>query len=275
MDAFPRTSFSIRFAAATALALGALTTPLYAAQILYQAHNLVSDQAGQADHTDPNLVNAWGIVFGPNTPVWIANNGTGTATLYDGNGVLFPPPPVLPQPLVVSIPLSATDSSHGNPTGIVFNNNNTGNTPDFILKDTKASALFIFASESGVISAWAPAVDFTHAIVQASTADAIYKGLAIGGNGSAHFLYATDFHNNKIDVFDKNFQSATLVGNFIDPTLPAGFAPFGIQNINGDLYVTYAKQDAEKHDDVHGKGLGYVSIFDTNGHFLQRFASQG
>jgi uncharacterized protein (TIGR03118 family) len=177
--------------------------------------------------------------------------------------------------LVVAIPASATDASPGNPTGIVFNNNNTGTSPDFVLKNTTASALFIFASESGVISAWAPTVDFTHALVQASGADAIYKGLAIGGNGSGHFLYATDFHNAKIDEFDKNFQSATLGGNFIDPTLPAGFAPFGIQNINGDLYVTYAKQDAEKHDDVHGKGLGYVSIFDTKGHFLQRFASQG
>jgi uncharacterized protein (TIGR03118 family) len=118
-------------------------------------------------------------------------------------------------------------------------------------------------------------VDFTHAVVKATTTGAIYKGLAIGGNGSAHFLYATDFHNSKIDVFDKDFQSATLEGNFVDPGIPTDFAPFGIQNINGDLYVTYAKQDADKEDDVHGKGLGYVSVFDTNGHFLQRFASQG
>src|SRR5262249_46538988 len=120
MDVFSRTLSCVKFTVATAFALSTLTPSLYAAETLYQQHNLVSDQAGQADHTDANLVNAWGLALNPNGPVWIANNGTGTSTLYDGNGVPFPPS----RPLVVNIPVSATDSSPGNPTGMVFNNNN-------------------------------------------------------------------------------------------------------------------------------------------------------
>lgn len=169
MDVFTRTLSSVRFAVATAFALSTLTTPLQAAETLYQQHNLVSDGAVSADHVDPNLVNAWGIVFNPNGPVWIANNGTGTSTLYDGAGAGFPPSP----PLVVSIPLFATDPTPGNPTGVVFNS-----SMDFVItKDVNSQAsLFIFASESGVISAWAPPVDFTHALVQASSEDgAIYR----------------------------------------------------------------------------------------------------
>jgi uncharacterized protein (TIGR03118 family) len=263
----------MQFVIATTFALSMHPSSLNASSAKYQQHNLVSDGAVSADQTDSHLVNAWGIAFNPNGPVWVVNNGTGTSTLYDGNGAPFPPPPILPQPLVVEIPASSTDASPGNPTGIVFN----GSTDFVITKDTTSQAsLFIFATESGVISAWAPTVDLTHALVQVdnSATGAIYKGLAIGGNGSGHFLYATDFHNNKIDVFDKNFQQVTLAGDFIEPSIPVGFAPFGIQNINGDLYVTYAKQDADKHDDVHGKGFGYVSIFDANGHFLRRFVSQ-
>jgi len=233
----------------------------------YQLQNLVADQAGVASHTDPNLINPWGIAFNPNGPVWIANNGTGTSTLYDGTGA--------PLSLVVTIPPVPPDT-HGNPTGIVFNSN----------KNDFNGASFIFATESGALAAWAP--PSTDAVTVSTTAGAIYKGLALGGNGkglalnrTAHFLYATDFHNAKVQVFDNAFNKLDLVDttqpscNFSDPRIPAGFAPFGIQNINGVLYVTYAKQDADKEDDVAGRGLGYVNVFDANGCLIRRFAARG
>ncbi len=225
----------------------------------YQQTNLVSDVPGMAAHTDPNLVNAWGIAFNPNAFAWVADNHTGVATLYDGLGNS--------PPLVVTIPT-------GSPTGIVFNG-----SPDFVVTGVAASGpgLFIFASESGAISAWAPNVDFTNAILVAdnSASGAIYKGLALAANGNGHFLYATDFHNGKIDVFDKDFHLATLPGSFADPAIPPGFAPFGIQNLQGAIYVTYAKQDADKVDDVAGKGLGFVNVFDANGHLIRRVVSRG
>jgi hypothetical protein len=183
MHVASRTLSCVKFTVATAFVLSTLTPSLYAAETWYQQHNLVSDQAGQADHMDSNLVNAWGLVFNPNGPVWIANNGTGTSTLYDGNGVPFPPS----QPLVVNIPVSATDSSPGNPTGMVFNNNNSsenGNTPDFLITtDPMSASLFIFASESGVISAWAPTVDVTHAVVKATTPGAVCEEPRPDGRG--------------------------------------------------------------------------------------------
>ncbi len=271
MHAFPHSSSFRRLTVGAALALTTLTSSSYADENRYQQHNLVTDGGDPnitADHTDPNLVNAWGLVFGYNTPAWVADNGTGVSTLYNGDGVaiLFPPP----KQLVVSIP-------QGGPTGIVFNNNNSGNAPDFLITNALTSAgLFIFASESGVISAWAPSVDLNNAVAKFTTDNgAVYKGLAIGGNGSGHFLYATDFHNGIVDVFDKGFTRVTDKFPFTDPTIPAGFAPFGIQNILGDIYVTYAKQDAAKHDDVHRRGLGYVNVFDANGNLLHRVASRG
>jgi uncharacterized protein (TIGR03118 family) len=240
-------------------------SPARAAGGGYQQRNLVSDGSVPAAHTDHNLINPWGIVFSPNGPVWVANNGTGVSTLYDGQGV--------PQPLVVIIP--APDSTEPeNPTGIVFND-----SMDFVVSQGGASgpAAFLFASENGTIAGRSPMVDRTKAIlaVDNSPTGAIYKGLALAANGTAKFLYATDFHHNKIDVFDAQFQPATLAGTFTDPDLPAGFAPFGIRNLNGDLYVTYAQQDEDKKDDVPGKGLGLVDVFDANGRLIRRFASGG
>ncbi|MGH8499068.1 MAG: TIGR03118 family protein, partial [Methylococcales bacterium] len=165
----------------------------------------------------------------------------------------------------------------GDPTGIVFSSSNDFNvTPN-------NPARFIFANESGVLAAWAPTVDLHNAIaVGGTTPDnepPIYKGLALAGNGTNHFLYATDFHNAKVQVFDNTFNwinpTTTLGCNFSDPTIPAGFAPFGIQNINGVLYLSYAKQDADKKDDVADPGHGYVNIFDANGCLIRRFASRG
>jgi uncharacterized protein (TIGR03118 family) len=239
---------------------------LHAGGKFYQQRNLVSDGAGPAEHTDANLVNPWGIAFNPNGFVWVADNGTGVSTLYDGNGV--------PQSLIVTIPTPPGSSGPGKPTGIVFNGSG-----DFVISrgDVSGPSPFIFASENGIIAAWAPNVDRTHVllVVDNSGLEAIYKGLALAANGTGNFLYATDFHNSKVDVFDKDFKPASLPGSFSDPDLPAGFTPFGIRNINGALYVTYAKQDEDKEDDVAGKGLGVVDVFDANGHLIQRFAAGG
>ena len=231
---------------------------------LYAQHNLVSDGGVPAPHIDPNLKNGWGVAFNPNGFVWVADNGTGKATLYDGNGV--------PQSLVVTIP--GPGGTQGAPTGIVFSSSN-----DFVVTKGSVSgpSRFIFATEDGTISGWAPNVDPTHAIlvVDNSASNAVYKGLALAANGNGNFLYAADFHNGKVAVFDSTFHPATLPGNFSDPHLPPGFAPFGIQNLNGNLYVTYAKQNAERHDDVAGPGLGFVNVFNANGQLIRRIASRG
>jgi uncharacterized protein (TIGR03118 family) len=233
----------------------------------YQQHNLVSDGFLSADNTDPNLVNGWGVAFNPFGFVWVANNGTGTSTLYDGVGSV--------QSLVVQIPTPTGDSG-GNPTGIVFNASNA-----FTVTQAGVSgpSRFIFVTEDGVIATWAPNVDGTHAIraIDNSVATgAIYKGVALSAGGAGQLLYATDFHNGRVDVFDDTFTPAMLsTGAFTDRFLPAGFAPFGIQAINGDIYVTYAQQDSDKKDELHGPGLGYVDVYDPNGHLLHRVASRG
>ena len=233
----------------------------------YQQHNLVANTAGTADVTDPNLVNPWGMAFNPFGFVWVANNGTGTSTLYDGAGAI--------NPLVVQIP-SATDITGGRPTGMVFNG-----SPEFVVAagEVSGAGRFIFATEEGLIAAWAPAVDATHAIRvndPATTTGAVYKGLAISANGTGGRLYAADFFNNKVDVFDGTFRLVTLpTGAFTDPALPSGFAPFGIQAINGSIYVAYAMQDESRLDEVKGVGLGFVNVFDTNGQLIKRLISQG
>ncbi len=232
----------------------------------YQQRNLVSDGAIPAEHTDPNLVNPWGLAFNPFGVFWVADNHTGKSTLYDGNGV--------PQSLVVTIPPAADAGGPSSPTGIVFNGSD-----GFVVHQGDASgpARFIFATESGTIAAWSPAVDLHNAfLVMDNTASgAIYKGLAMAGNGTEFFLYATDFHNGRIDVFNSSFQPTHLSGCFEDPAIPEGFAPFGIQNIHGNLYVTYAKQDADREDDVPGRGFGFVDVFDADGHLLKRLISRG
>ena len=201
--------------------LGALTflmaPPAQAAGNFYQQHNLVSDGAIPADNKDANLVNGWGIAFNPSGPVWVADNGTGVSTLYDGNGKM--------QPLVVQIPSPANASGPGNPTGIVFNAS-TG----FMVSQGMASGAsrFIFATEDGVIAGWSPTVDATHAIrvVDNSTATgAVYKGLALSAGGNGSMLYAADFHNNRIDVFDSSFKPVTLTAEaFSDPGIPGAAA---------------------------------------------------
>jgi uncharacterized protein (TIGR03118 family) len=243
------------FAAAGVLTAGASGAEKNA----YVVHNLVSDVPGMAAHTDSNLVNAWGLAASATSPWWTADNGTDLATVYNAAGVPFPPPPA--SPIVVQVP--------GGPTGEVANSG-----PNFVVGSGAASgpARFLFATEDGTILGWNPTASPSMALVGVPAAGAVYKGLAIAGTNR---LYATDFHNDKVDVFDGNFQPVTIPGAFADPGLPAGFAPFDIQNVGGRILVSYAKQDADRHDDVPGQGLGFVDAFDTNGMFLQRIATRG
>ena len=229
----------------------------------YDQHNLVSDIPGLADHTDSNLVNAWGLDASPTSPWWISDNGSGKATLYNvSSGAIT----------IFTVP--GAGGAQGNPTGLIFNGG-TG----FVVNNGVGSpspARFIFSSEDGTISAFkgAPIVTVVPN-ANAPAHGAIYKGLAIDSRSAGQFLYATDFHNNKVDVFNSSFHAVTLAGNFTDPNLPAGFAPFGIQNIGGTLYVTYALQDQDRHDDVAGPGNGFVDAFDTSGNLIRRVASMG
>jgi len=230
----------------------------------YHQRNLVADRPGHAAATDPNLVNAWGLSFGPSTPAWVADNGTDVSTLYSGavNGSI----PVI-APLVVSIP-------GGAPTGIVFNP-----TDGFVLHNGAASApaRFIFDSEAGTVTAWSPNVPpSTEAQLIATTPGAIYKGLALATTRKhGTLLYAADFHGAKIDVWNDQFRPVTLPGAFVDGGLPAGFAPFNIQELGGRLYVAYAKQDADAEDEAAGPGLGFVDVYNTKGRLLKRLVSQG
>jgi len=221
--------------------------------------NLVSDIPGLARVTDPLLVNPWGMAASGTSPWWVADNGTGVSTLYNGNtGVK--------SALTVTVPTRAGGTPPSNPTGLVFNN-----TTGFTLA-TGGKALFIFVNEDGAVSAWNGAQG-TQAVRMRDLADSSFKGLAIGSVGSANYLYATDFANSAIQVFDSGFAPTTLGGGFTDPGLPSGYSPFGIKNLGGKIYVTYALKGGE--DEVAGAGLGFVDVFDTNGNFIQRVASQG
>ena len=228
------------------------------AQNAYFQHNLVSDIAGYADRTDTNLVNPWGIAISATSPFWISDNHAGLSTLYNGSGV--------PLSLVVAIPPPSGGAPPGAPTGIVFNN-----TTNFAVAPG-AGARFIFATEDGTIASWASG---NSAVVKAdnSASGAVYKGLALGSSGGNNYLYAANFFAGTIDVFFTNYSAGVLAGSFSDPSIPAGFAPFNVQNVGGQLFVTYAKQDNAKHDDVPGPGNGFVNIFDTSGNLIKRFAS--
>ena len=259
---------SPRFFVAIVIAAVALSLSLTRAgwAQVYQQTNLVSDLPEMAAHLDPNLVNPWGIASSPTSPFWVADNHAGVSTLYNGSGT--------PQSLVVTVP-PAPGGTVGSPTGVIFND-----TTDFQLPtdvgDRMAPARFIFATEDGTISAWAGPPDTTTEIVaDRSGTNAIYKGLTLGNNGVGNFLYVADFHNAAVDVFDNTFTPAMLGGSFSDPTLPAGFAPFGIQRIGDAIYVTYALQDADAEDDVPGPGNGFINKFDAEGNFVSRFASGG
>jgi uncharacterized protein (TIGR03118 family) len=250
-------------------ALAALLLPSGAAagardhRTVYRQLNLISDIPGVARITDPNLVNPWGMAASPTSPLWIADNGADVSTLYTG-GVRGSIPQIAP--LVVDIPGRA-------PTGIVFNP--TSGFP-LTMGGTTGPSTFIFDSEAGVISAWMRTNPLQPQAQQvAATPDAVYKGLAIANSSKGPLIYASNFHAGSIDTFDQNFQPVSTAGGFADPNIPAGFAPFGIQALNGRLYVTYAKQDADKHDDVAGPGNGFVDVYDNDGHLLRRLIAGG
>lgn len=243
-------------------------TPSPAAASAFSMTKLVSDGAVSAQATDANLKNPWGIVLAPGAPAWVANAATQTSTLYDGTGIALP--------LVVKIPAGTNGAS--NPTGIVANPSQT----DFKVSSNNVSgaARFIFATENGVIAGWSPSVDPTNAVVgYQDTGGASYKGLALASDGSANHLYAADFHNNKVDVFDGTFTKITVSGGFTDSALPQGYAPFGIQALQVAnqtlIFVAYAKQDAQAADEVVGAGLGLVDVFDVNGALQKHLIATG
>jgi uncharacterized protein (TIGR03118 family) len=244
-------------------------TAAFARADTYSWTNFQSDIPGVAQHTDPNLVNPWGMSVSPGGTIWVSDNGTGVSTLYSQDGTA--------NPLVVEIPTAARNREVGNPTGQVFN----GTTFFQVTKNgSSAPARFIFVSEDGSISGWNPTLDGTHAIIAVDNGTnrgvnrAIYKGATLGEANGHNFLYATDFHTGKVHTFDENFNQVNPNG-FADPNLPAGYGPFGIRNFNGEIFVTYAKQDAKREDDVHCPGCGFVNVFDTSGNFLRRLISNG
>jgi uncharacterized protein (TIGR03118 family) len=232
----------------------------------YSQTNLVADTPGVAQFTDPHLVNAWGMSYAPGGPFWVSDNGTGLSTLYNGVGQI--------QSLVVTIPPPAGSNATAAPTGTVYNATSGFKVTENNLTGPSA---FLFDTEDGTISGWAPSVDATNAVLAVDHSmggtGAVYKGLAIATTSSGTFLYAANFRAATVEAYDQNFQAAHLQGTFSDPNLPAGYAPFDIQSIGGLLYVTYAKQDAAKHDDVPGPGHGFVDIFTTQGVLVHRFIS--
>jgi len=247
----------------------AMFTAASARAATYSWTNFQSDIPGVALHTDSNLVNPWGMAASTSGTIWVSDNGTGVSTLYSQDGTAVP--------LVVEIPTAARNRDGGNPTGIVFNA-----TQFFqVTKNgTSAPAIFIFVSEDGSISGWNPTLDGTHAIIAVDNGtnhgvkSAVYKSTTLGVANGNNFLYASNFHTGHVETYDENFHQVTPNG-FVDPNLPAGYAPFGIRNFNNQIFVTYAKQDHAKHDDVACPGCGFVDVFDTSGNFLSRLVSNG
>jgi len=240
---------------AVALALAALAASVLASATgaappnTYVVENLVSNEPGIAHTLDPALVNAWGLDARATSPWWVSDNETGLSTIYRADGTKAP--------LEVSIP-------GGPPTGLV-----AGPGTGFEVGPS-APALFIFDTEEGVIAGWAPATG-TQAVAAFTKAGASYTGLAIAGNR----LYAADFHNAHVDVVDSSWNEVVDPDAFVDPKLPDGFAPFGIQTIGGKIFVAYAKQDEDAEDEVAGQSLGFVDAYDTDGNLLRRVATRG
>ncbi len=247
------------------LAVGLATQATAARPQIFTVANLVSDGSVPAANTDPNLINPWGIAASPTGPFWVSDNGSGVATVYNTAGATQ---------LTVSTPAAPGDSALGSTTGQVFNGVNTAF--QVTSGGKTGSALFLFASEDGTIQGWAPSVSFPSAIIAVNNynggAGAVYKGLAIGSVGGSEYLYATNFRSGQIEMYNSNF---TLVKTFTDPHVKAGYAPFNVQNLGGTLYVTFALQDAAKHDNLDGAGWGYVDAFGLDGTFQHRIVSAG
>ena len=269
---------------ATVVTAGALVTvalgavPASAHATGYRQVNLVSDQPGKAPLTDPDLVNAWGLAASPGSnaapgsPLWVADNGSDKATLYAGATAT--------SVSKVALTVSVTGAA---PTGQVFNSDSSA----FVVSDKNGhsgSALFLFDTENGTIDGWNPAVGATGSspstvteVARDNGANAVYKGLAIAqASDGKTYLYATNFRSGRVEAYDGTFTPVELPGGlFVDPRLPAGYGPFGIAEINGKLYVTFAKQDATLHDDVAGQGHGFVDVFTNDGAFVRRLVTRG
>jgi len=236
------------------------STPSTAAS--YQQVNLVADTAGfNASRIDTKLLNAWGIAIGPTGNIWISANHSGSTVIYDYNGNQQLAP--------INIPLGVQDNG-ASPSGVMYNS-----TTDFVIPG-KGMSKIVFSTEDGILSAWNSNTGSSSVTVaDNSLSGAVYKGIATANDGGANFIYATDFHNAKVDVFDNNFNSVKTKP-FVDPGIPAGYAPFNIQNIGNRLYVTYAKQLApDNHDDEAGPGNGFVDIYSVSGVLIKRFVTQG
>ena len=236
----------------------------------YSQTNLVtSGKPLKGKVRDKHLLNAWGLVQGP-TPFWVSDNNAGVSTLYDGNGKIVDA--AKKTQFVVTIPPPGSSTATAAPSGIVFNSAATDFTGD----------LFIFDTEDGTIAGWQPADNLDavrhvdNSAIPTAANGAVYKGLAIATLGGHQFIYATNFRSGNVDVFDGAYNPVTLTGTFTDPHPIAGFAPFGITLFGtSNLWVSYAMQDAPKHDPVHQAGAGYIDIFTTDGVFVERFATGG
>ena len=232
--------------------------------------NLVSDGFVPAPTIDPNLINPWGIAHSATSPFWISDNGMGVTTVYTGAGAKVNVGGF--DAITIAAPPGQT--SPASPTGDVFNI--AGSGFNVTSGGHTGSSVFIFATEDGTISGWNPKVNAASSVLAVDNSQggtgAVYKGLAIAQTEDGTFLYAANFRNGTVDVFDQNFKQ---VDSFTDPKVPAGYAPFNVQVLDGHLFVTFALQDAAKHDDVAGAGHGFVDEFDLEGHMIQRVASGG
>jgi uncharacterized protein (TIGR03118 family) len=249
------------------------TTPPPPTSSAYSMTALVSDGSVTTRNSDVNLKNPWGLVIAPGLPAWVANNATQTATIYDGTGQILP--------LVVSLPEGTRGDA--DVTGMIANPFTTSSPTEFVVSNgtTSAPARFIMDGEGGTLLAWAPTVDATHAVItyDDGAGNAVYKGLTVASANGSDFLYAADFHNGKVDVFDSTFHKVTFSGGFTDSTLPANFAPFGIQALQAGgqtvIYVTYAQRESTGDDNANGAGLGLINVFDTAGTLLKHLVPKG
>src|ERR1700722_13051768 len=268
--------FAVAAVPAGAVGADSAAAPARSAAPTFHQTNLVSNISTEgAQLVDVNLQNPWGLAFSPTSPLWAADNNSGVATLYS-----IPPggTSVTKVALTVTIPGGRASTADGSsPTGQVFNP-----TTGFVVTSSSGSgpAPFIFDSESGQITAWNPTADPTTSGLSTGTLEyssptAVYKGLTLVTGDNGTFLYAANFHDGTVDVFNSQFQLVQMPGGFRDPSIPSGYAPFGIEDVNNLIYVTYAKQDPQKHDDVAGQGHGFIDIYTPNGFLVERLASRG
>jgi uncharacterized protein (TIGR03118 family) len=249
---------SVAFVGSLVVAAFVLASPLGAAERnAYVVTNLISNStAVPAAAHDPSLVNAWGLTASSSSPWWVADNGAQVSTLYNGN---------------TGTKVALTVAVEGGPTGTVFNI--AGGTTFPV--PAGASSRFIFASEDGNIRGWPGSGAALVTAAKSMTPGAVYKGLAIANTSAGPRLYATDFHNGQVDVWDGAWNLVSTASSFVDDQLPEGYAPFGIQAIGSRIFVTFAKQDADAADELHGQALGFVDVFDTAGTLLERVAQRG